>query len=491
MKKSFIITSIAAFAALCFSLTAQAQGPIVVSDKDDYSPGETALFSTTGFVPGELLDFSVAVGGDDGAWVPDIAWTDIPADNSGNAEVDYVVPDTWANKTLQLTVMGLTSGLTATTTFTDSVTTAIINSPTTGSPVHVTTAGGSFTANITYASGPGTTANVHFQIDGNDYTGNQYNNVAANGTNVNFTVFVPAGLTTGCHELRLQVVNQGNGTDTETCAIIVDAPTPTPSPSATPSATPCLNHAPVITCLNNNADLGAVVGCLGTGTGFGQTFPVSYSQNGPGTTVTVTATFTLPDSNTVSVDVATVADPDGDSITVSLANGTTPVTISGPGSGSAGFSVDIHADDGQSCNNTADSNCGGNANAQIVYGFNGFFPPLSNVATTKVKQGSAVPVKFQLTDCSGTLITPANMPGDGSAPRVGAAYNSGVVPSGTPSVDDAGNSNGDTDFARWDPTGLQWIFNLKTNNTYMVGTTYKVQVFPNDGSEHDALISIK
>ena len=87
-----MITSMAAFAALCFSLTAQAQGPVVVSDKDDYSPGEIALFSTTGFVPGELLDFSVAVGGDDGTWVPDIAWTDIPADNSGNAEVDYVVP---------------------------------------------------------------------------------------------------------------------------------------------------------------------------------------------------------------------------------------------------------------------------------------------------------------------------------------------------------------------------------------------------------------
>src|SRR5215469_15463178 len=130
MKKSFIITSMAAFAALCFSLTAQAQGPVVVSDKDDYSPGETALFQTIGFQPGELLDFSVAVGGDDGTWVPDIAWTDIPADNSGGAEVDYVVPESWANKTLQLTVMGLTTGLTATTTFTDTVTTLVINSPT-------------------------------------------------------------------------------------------------------------------------------------------------------------------------------------------------------------------------------------------------------------------------------------------------------------------------------------------------------------------------
>jgi hypothetical protein len=49
------------------------------------------------------------------------------------------------------------------------------------------------------------------------------------------------------------------------------------------------------------------------------------------------------------------------------------------------------------------------------------------------------------------------MPGDGSAPTVGVVYNSGAVPSGTPSVDDAGNSNGDTDFCRDDPTGMQGI----------------------------------
>ena len=96
----------AAFAALCFSLTAQAQGPVVVSDKDDYSPGETALFQAAGFQPNELLDFSIAVQGDDGTWAPDIAWADVPADASGGAEVDYVVPETWLNKTLQLTVMG-------------------------------------------------------------------------------------------------------------------------------------------------------------------------------------------------------------------------------------------------------------------------------------------------------------------------------------------------------------------------------------------------
>lgn len=39
MKKSFIISSLTALAALCLCVNAQAQGPVVVSDKDDYSPG--------------------------------------------------------------------------------------------------------------------------------------------------------------------------------------------------------------------------------------------------------------------------------------------------------------------------------------------------------------------------------------------------------------------------------------------------------------------
>jgi hypothetical protein len=199
MKKTFIITSMAAFAALCFSITAQAQGPVVVSDKDDYSPGETAMFSAAGFQPNELLDFSVAVQDENGLWVPDIAWADVPADASGGAEVDYIVPEGWLGKTLQLTVMGLTSGLMAQTTFTDSVITLSLNSPTTGTPVIVTTAGGSITANISYTtSGPpngDNKANVHFSVDATPTNG--YNGQANNATNVNYSVTVPAGLATG------------------------------------------------------------------------------------------------------------------------------------------------------------------------------------------------------------------------------------------------------------------------------------------------------
>lgn len=503
----------AAFAALCFSLTARAQGPVVASDKDDYSPGEIALFSATGFGPGEVLDFSVAVGGDDGTWVPDIAWTDIPADNSGNAEVDYVVPDSWANKTLQLTVMGLTSGLVATTTFTDDPV-HNVNFSTSGLPAgtSITVSGSKTTPSGhagMYSDGfitPASSVDEGTQPSSELSFAFTPTNVPGMGGQYILTSF---SLVLGSSPGTLTVQNVANGsggydtggentgsggTHSTIVATYNFVPNASPTPSVTPSATPCQNNPPVISCASPtpNADLGQVVGCLGTGTGFGQTFPVTYSVDDQDTTTaTVKAHITKPDSSVVDATLATVTDPDGNTVHVTLSNGTTSLTISGPGSASASFSVDIHADDSQSCNNIADSNCGGDAAAQIAYGFNGFFPPLSNIATTKVKQGSAVPVKFQLTDCSGMLITPTNMPGDGSAPTVGVVHVSGVAPSGTPSVDDAGNSNGDTDFCRYDPTGMQWIFNLKTNNTYYVGNTYKIQVFPNDGSEHDVLISIK
>jgi hypothetical protein len=513
MKKSFIITSMAAFAALCFSLTAQAQGPVVVSDKDDYSPGEIALFSTTGFVPGELLDFSVAVGGDDATWVPDIAWTDIPADNSGNAEVDYVVPDSWANKTLQLTVMGLTSGLVATTTFTDDPALVHnVNFSTTGLPNGTsisisgtkTNPAGNFGAygpdtfiTPTSSGDEGTTPGTELTFTGFPVT------VAGVGGHYSLSSFTltPGTAPGTLHDLDVSTGSgdyttggQNNGGGTHATIVgnytfVPDAsPTPTPTPSATPSATPCQNHPPVIACSGNDANLGAVVGCLGTGTGFGQTFPVSYSNDGPGTTVTVTAHVTLPDTSTVDVPVATVTDPDGDTLTVTQPSGTTSVTLSGPGSDSQPFSVTIDADDGHDCNNTAETMCGGNVNATITYAFNGFFPPLSNVATTKVKQGSAVPVKFDISDCSGILITPDNLPGP--TPSIVVVYQSGACPSGPPSIDDAGNSNGDTEFFRWDPTGMQWIFNLKTNSSYLVGKTYQISAdlgYMSPG----ALISIK
>jgi hypothetical protein len=491
-----------ALAALCFSLTAQAQGPVVVSDKDDYSPGETALFQATGFQSGELLDFSVAVADEDGTWIPDIAWADVPADGSGNAEVDYVVPETWANKSLQLTVMGLSSGLMATTTFTDQ-SWHNVNFSTTGLPngLSINISGvkvrpgnlsgtpqpfgpDPFTTPGSSVPDEQTSPNTLLQFGGFPPT------VPGMGEHWTLTSFslIPGSapgtlldgdLSTGAGAYQTGAFNNFGGQATTILANYTHHFDVT-------------NHPPVITYLSPTVDLGAVVGCLGTGSGFGQIFPISWAVvSGTGNEKIVQATFTLPDSSTLGpYDVANVTDADaGDTISVTLANQTTSVTINGPGSGSASFSVDISANDGHVM--VGPTNCVGTASARIGYAFHGFFSPLSNIATTKVKQGATVPVKFQLADCSGTLITDMNMPGDGSAPLVDVDFVSGAVPAGDPIVTDAGNSNGDTDFARWDPTGMQWIFNLKTNSTYTVGDTYGIQVLPNDGSTHQPSISIK
>jgi hypothetical protein len=158
----------------------------------------------------------------------------------------------------------------------------------------------------------------------------------------------------------------------------------------------------------------------------------------------------------------------GDTITVNLSNGTNPVTIIGPGVGTAGFTVHIEAFDNHGAN-AIPEDCGGTASAQIVHDFHGFFPPLSGQINTKVKQGSGIPVKFSITDCNGTPITTGDQ-------TIDVTYLSGIVPTGDPTVDDAGQSGDNGINFRYDPVGMQWIFNLKTNSSYGVGDTYQIEV---------------
>ena len=169
-------------------------------------------------------------------------------------------------------------------------------------------------------------------------------------------------------------------------------------------------------------------------------------------------------------------------MTVTLTGGTNPVIISGPGSGTAPFTVHIDAHDNHNLN--ADNNpqdCGGNANAQITYAFSGFFAPLSGQINTKVKRGSGVPVKFSITDCSGTPITTGDH-------TISVARLVGITPAGEAVVDDAGMSGDGGDNFRYDPTGVQWIFNLKADSTYVVGTTYQITAQLDDGTDHNVSI---
>jgi len=497
MKKSFIISSLTAFAAFCLSVTAQAQGPVVVSDKDDYAPGEAALFQAAGFQPNELLDFSIAVQGDDGTWAPDIAWADVPADASGGAEVDYIVPESWLGKTLQLTVMGLTSGSIAQTTFTD----AQIHPEVTisASPTPPVTDGTHVLVVAALAASPSPTPNcgviqVQMSTDGGtnwttvksacapalaaydyDTTGHCSDSPAPQFR----ANFAPGNGGIGCTQCQ----GSFSGAEGDPITINITCPAGTPTPTPT---TPPVNHPPVITCASPapTPDLGQAIGCL-SGNGFAHDFPVSYGViDGAGNSKIVQATFTKADSTTVTVDVATVTDEDaGDTITVTPSNGTNPVTIVGPGVGTAGFTVHIEAQDNHGAN-AIPEDCGGTASAQIIYDFHGFFPPLDSQRNTKVKQGSGIPVKFSITDCNGTPITTGNH-------TIDVTYLSGIVPTGDPTVDDAGQSGDNGINFRYDPVGMQWIFNLKTNSSYGVGDTYQIEAHLDDGTQHNVTIAIK
>jgi hypothetical protein len=503
MKKSFIITSMAAFAALCFSLTAQAQGPVVVSDQDDYSPGQTALFQAAGFQSNELLDFSVAVQGDDGTWVPDIAWADIPADGSGGAEVDYVVPDTWANQTLQLTVMGLTSGFIATTTFTDTVG---------GNPVNnvnfrAGAAGGGPGLPLTTITVNGTNTNpagnpATFAVSFVDAGVGSTDVGTKPDTNLTFSGYPTTLAATGGHYALAGFQLEPGGTSDGTLHdldVLNGAGQYTTGASANTGmggvhstivgvytwVADVPNHAPVITPQSDvEVDLGQIVGCLDGNGGFGTSVDVEYSVSQVDTNnFNVNATFNGGNQTLI----ATVFDADGNlsSSGITLSPGSQALTFTGAGSSTQAFSTSVTATDSLGASD-GPTTCPtiGNVTAQIIYDFTGFFSPLSNVATTKVKRGSGVPVKFQVFDCDG--VTPITT-GDFT---IRVTKLNGITPPGL-DVDDAGFSGDDGINFRYDPTGMQWIFNLKTNSTYDVGCTYLIWANLGDGVDHNVAISIK
>ncbi len=121
MKKSFIITSLTALAAFCLCVAAQAQGPVVVSDKDDYHPRETAMFQAAGFQPTS-------------SWIL-ASLSQTRTANGSRTSLEQMSQPTLREALKSITLrlklgqtkpsslpMGLSSGLVATTTLTDSVT---------------------------------------------------------------------------------------------------------------------------------------------------------------------------------------------------------------------------------------------------------------------------------------------------------------------------------------------------------------------------------
>ena len=128
------------------------------------------------------------------------------------------------------------------------------------------------------------------------------------------------------------------------------------------------------------------------------------------------------------------------------------------------------------------ASAGPSAAIPVHYNFVGFGSPLNNSVTTKVKRGSAVPVKFQLFDCNGNAVTTGTH-------SIGVYYSTGTAPIGDTIVNDTGSSGDNGTLFRW--SAPNWIFNLKTSTSWGANNTYRIVAALDDGTTRDGYISNK
>jgi hypothetical protein len=128
-----------------------------------------------------------------------------------------------------------------------------------------------------------------------------------------------------------------------------------------------------------------------------------------------------------------------------------------------------------------DNDCDGLVDEGDVFG--GYLQPVNANGTSIFKRGRAVPLKFQLTDCSGHNVASA------VATVHVFFYSNGVVGSEIEDVTSVGKANTD-DLYRYDPTSQQYVYNLDTS-PLRTNATYLVRTHLDDGSDHDVLISLR
>ena len=93
--------------------------PTVMTDKQDYVPGETVLITGSGWAPGETVALEFV----ETPLIHPAETLYVIADDTGNiTNAEYVIQDHDIGQTFTLTATGLTSGLTAQTIFTDAIT---------------------------------------------------------------------------------------------------------------------------------------------------------------------------------------------------------------------------------------------------------------------------------------------------------------------------------------------------------------------------------
>jgi cysteine-rich repeat protein len=194
----------------------------VMTDKGDYFPTEVVQITGSGWMPGETVELYLA--GEPPTHDPEVIYAE--ADGSGKIFAQYVVQDYDLGRTFTLTATGLTSRLTAQTTFTDA-------NSLTYSPSSVTlniVAGGmdSFTQTVNNPSTDSFTANPKFTGTGGSKIQDAW--VSTNPTSLSFTgsgdkswvvkISVPCGTAPGPYTGNIKadpvgggLPGQGTGTD--------------------------------------------------------------------------------------------------------------------------------------------------------------------------------------------------------------------------------------------------------------------------------------
>ncbi len=129
---------------LCTAAQAATLSAIVSTDTLDYAPGDTVYIEGAGYWANESVQLQVHL--QVGLPEPENAqfyepWT-VTADGEGSISAIWIVPDDAVNKTLYVDALGLSSGLTATATFTDcnvllAFTTGLPDSVCAGRPLEV------------------------------------------------------------------------------------------------------------------------------------------------------------------------------------------------------------------------------------------------------------------------------------------------------------------------------------------------------------------
>jgi len=116
----------------------------------------------------------------------------------------------------------------------------------------------------------------------------------------------------------------------------------------------------------------------------------------------------------------------------------------------------------------------------VVYKFIGFLPPISNDGRGVFKLGSTVPVKFQLADANGTLVSTA-------VAHLTVQMLSNGTPVGTP-IDATAPGNADVgNLFRFD--GSQYIYNLSTKP--LSTGIWQFQAHLDDGTVHTVALGTK